>query len=150
MAAMGGLGHHPGWNQPPPQFGGGPLSSGGNIGRPVNASAAAADGPAPINLRLLLSADEVQYLFGAEEQLLGQLRQQTGAALSLTEPGAHERVLTLTGPLDTVFKAGLEKTRGFFYQFFWGYFWLFWVFLFFFIFAQTREFLGFFQFQEYF
>jgi hypothetical protein len=116
MAAMGGLGHHPGWNQPPPQFGGGPLSS-TNLGRPVNASAAgaAADGPAPINLRLLLSADEVQYLFGAEEQLLGQLRQQTGAALSLTEPGAHERVLTLTGLLDTVFKAGLEKTRFLFF-----------------------------------
>jgi hypothetical protein len=137
MAAMGGLGHHPGWNQPPPQFGGGPLSSSVNLGRPVNASAATADGPAPINLRLLLSADEVQYLFGAEEQLLGQLRQQTGAALSLTEPGAHERVLTLTGPLDTVFKAGLEKTRVFFKPspvgFFWGSF-VFLVFLY--IFAQ--------------
>jgi len=102
MAAMGGLG----WNQPPPQFAGGPMNnSSSNNGRTINASGAAAEGPAPINLRLLLSGDEVKYLFGVDEQLLGQLRQQTGALLTLTEPGAHERVLTITGPLDTVFKA---------------------------------------------
>ncbi len=49
-------------------------------------------------------------------------------------------------------KPGFKKNRlvGFFVGFF-GFFGFFWVFLsFFYIFAQKREFLGFFQFQEYF
>ncbi len=43
-----------------------------------------------------------------------------------------------------------------FFGFFFGFLWVFWVFgfflffCFFYIFAQKREFLGFFQFQEYF
>jgi hypothetical protein len=46
-------------------------------------------------------------------------------------------------------EAGLEKTRVFFIKTqFSGFFWVF--FCFFYIFAQKREFLGFFQFQEYF
>jgi hypothetical protein len=54
-------------------------------------------------------------------------------------------------------EAGLEKTRvflkkpspvGFFFFGFFGFFWGF--FFFFYIFAQERELLGFFQFQEYF
>lgn len=118
MATMGGLGH-PGWSQPPPQqYGGGPPlppppSAASHVmntsGMSRSSSNGALDGPPPaasvITLRPLLSGEEVQYLFGAKEQLVEQLRQQTGAGITLSEPGAHERVLTLTGPLDIVFKA---------------------------------------------
>ena len=62
-------------------------------------------GPPNIQLKLLLSGEEVKYLFGAEEVLLNQLRQQTGANITLTEPGPHERVLLIPGQLDSVFKA---------------------------------------------
>jgi len=58
-----------------------------------------------ISLRVLLSGEEVKYLFGAEELLLNQLRQQTLTNITLSEPGAHERVLTIPGQLDAVFKA---------------------------------------------
>ena len=58
-----------------------------------------------ITLKLLLSGEEVKYLFGAEEILLNQLKQQTGTNITLTEPGPHERVLSIPGPLDSVFKA---------------------------------------------
>ncbi len=60
----------------------------------------------PLNLRILLTRDEVNYLFGYDGVLLGQLRQQTGAKISLTaEQGAVEQVLTLGGSLDLIFKA---------------------------------------------
>lgn len=58
-----------------------------------------------ISLKVLLSGEEVKYLFGAEELLLNQLRQQTLTNIALSEPGAHERVLTIPGQLDAVFKA---------------------------------------------
>merc|ERR1719195_1420934 len=58
-----------------------------------------------VNLRLLISQEEVQYLFGTDETLLQLLRQQTGAQISMTDPGAHERVLTIIGGLDIIFKA---------------------------------------------
>ena len=58
-----------------------------------------------VNLRLLISREEVQYLFGTDETLLQLLRQQTGAKISMTDPGAHERVLSISGGLDIIFKA---------------------------------------------
>jgi len=58
-----------------------------------------------VTLRLLISREEVQYLFGTDETLLQLLRQQTGAQISMTDPGAHERVLTIIGALDIIFKA---------------------------------------------
>ena len=78
-----------------------PMSRGGGVsgGMPVPTS------NAPINLKLLLSGEEVKYLFGAEEVLLNQLKQQTGSNIQLTEPGPHERVLSIAGPLDAVIKA---------------------------------------------
>jgi len=58
-----------------------------------------------ICLKVLLSGEEVKYLFGAEEILLNQLKQQTLTNISLSEPGPHERVLTIPGQLEAVFKA---------------------------------------------
>jgi len=58
-----------------------------------------------LNLRLLVTREEVQYLFGTDETLLQLLRQQTGANILMSDAGAHERVLTVSGALDTIFKA---------------------------------------------
>ena len=112
MATMGGLGH-PGWNQPPPpaqHFASGPpplhaMNNSSMVRSNSNGALDGAQSAAVITLRLLLSGEEVQYLFGVKEQLVDQLRQQTGAGILVSEPGAHERVLTLTGTLDIVYKA---------------------------------------------
>jgi len=78
----------------------------GGVGqRPAAPAAANGSSQPTITLRVLLSGEEVKYLFGAEEQLLNQLRQQTVTKIALSEPGAHERVLTIPGQLDAVFKA---------------------------------------------
>jgi len=88
-------------NQFPSSISGNALPRPGGIagGMPVPTS------NSPITLKLLLSGEEVKYLFGAEEVLLNQLRQQTGSNIQLTEPGPHERVLSIAGPLDSVVKA---------------------------------------------
>merc|ERR1719150_1005423 len=69
------------------------------------ANSAGAKAGGSVTLRLLISQEEVQYLFGTDETLLQLLRQQTGAQISMTDPGAHERVLTIIGGLDIIFKA---------------------------------------------
>merc|ERR1719369_2631166 len=53
----------------------------------------------------MITREEVQYLFGADETLLQLLRQQTGANIQMSDPGAHERVVSIAGGLDTIFKA---------------------------------------------
>jgi len=58
-----------------------------------------------LNLRIMITREEVQYLFGADETLLQLLRQQTGANIQMSDPGAHERVVSIAGGLDTIFKA---------------------------------------------
>ena len=81
----------------------GPGGNGANFPRhPAGPGVVGVNG---ITLKLLLSGEEVKYLFGAEEVLLNQLKQQTGTNITLTEPGPHERVLSIPGPLDSVFKA---------------------------------------------
>jgi len=84
-------------NQQPPGMGtGGQMSGMGGGGR---------KGDGILNLRVLATREEVHYLFGADETLLQQLRQQTGAGISCSDPGAHERVITFSGSVDTIFKA---------------------------------------------
>jgi len=58
-----------------------------------------------LNLRIMITREEVQYLFGTDETLLQLLRQQTGANIQISDPGAHERVVSIAGGLDTIFKA---------------------------------------------
>jgi len=53
----------------------------------------------------MITREEVQYLFGTDETLLQLLRQQTGANIQMSDPGAHERVVSIAGGLDTIFKA---------------------------------------------
>merc|ERR1719402_438046 len=58
-----------------------------------------------LNLRIMITREEVQYLFGSDDTLLQLLRQQTGANIQMSDPGAHERVVSIAGGLDTIFKA---------------------------------------------
>ena len=99
MAAMGGLGNFNmnNMNNMPPSMGMNSNMMGGGGGGPKNGGY--------VSLRLLISREEAQYLFGADEALVGMLRQQTGANISLSDPGAHERVLSIGGGLDVIFKA---------------------------------------------
>jgi hypothetical protein len=60
--------------------------------------------------------------------------------------GTLDKIHTLEG-LNHRFEAGLKNNPVGFLCFFFVFFWFF---LFFYIFTQKREFLGFFQFQEYF
>ncbi len=57
-----------------------------------------------LTLRVILTRDETNYLFGFDGVLLEQLRQQTGASLVLTEPH-YEQVLTIQGTFEIIFKA---------------------------------------------
>lgn len=58
-----------------------------------------------IDLKVILSKDEVAYLFGFDGVLLGQLRSQTGANVGITDGDSHEYVLCIGGNLDIIFKA---------------------------------------------
>ena len=59
----------------------------------------------PIDLRIILSRDEVAFLFGFDGNLINQLRQQTGAHIQITDGDSFEYVLLLSGAIDIVFKA---------------------------------------------
>merc|ERR1719422_1637695 len=91
-------------------MGGGMGSSGmgnnlGNMGGLGNRDGGMGMSNTFLNLRLMITREEVQYLFGADETLLQLLRQQTGANIQMSDPGAHERVVSIAGGLDTIFKA---------------------------------------------
>ena len=59
----------------------------------------------PIDLRVILTRDEVTFLFGFDDNLLNQLRQTTGAHIQLTDGDSYEYVLLVRGPIDIIFKA---------------------------------------------
>ena len=65
----------------------------------------------PIDLRVILTRDEVAFLFGFDGMLLNQLRQQTGAHIQLTDGDSFEYVLLINGPIDLIFKAFSLVTR---------------------------------------
>ena len=59
----------------------------------------------PIDLRIILSRDEVAFLFGFDGNLINQLRQQTGANIQITDGESFEYVLLISGAIDIIFKA---------------------------------------------
>ena len=59
----------------------------------------------PVDLRVILSRDEVAFLFGFDGSLISQLRQQTGAHVQITDGDSFEYVLLLSGSIEVVFKA---------------------------------------------
>ena len=61
--------------------------------------------PPVIDLKVILSREEVSYLFGFDGVLLGQLRQQTGANIGITDGDSHEYVLCIGGSIEIIFKA---------------------------------------------
>lgn len=77
----------------------------GDVGSGANSAAASVKAVYPITLKVMLSRDEASYLFGFDGVLLGQLRQQTGAHISLTDPQSFEHVLAIGGSIDVILKA---------------------------------------------
>ena len=61
--------------------------------------------PPIIDLKVILSKDEVAYVFGFDGVLIAQLRQQTGANVGITQGDAHEYVLCIGGSIEIIFKA---------------------------------------------
>ena len=59
----------------------------------------------PVDLRIILSHDEVAFLFGFDGNLINQLRQQTGAHIRITEGESFEYVFLVSGTIDIIFKA---------------------------------------------
>lgn len=59
----------------------------------------------PVDLRVILSRDEVAFLFGFDGSLISQLRQQTGAHVQITDGDSFEYVLLISGSIEVVFKA---------------------------------------------
>jgi len=105
MAALGGLGNFTSManmSSMPPNMS---MSNSNMMGANNKPGLGGMNGGGHVSLRILISREEGQYLFGNNESLLGMLRQQTGASISMSDPGAHERVLSLQGGLDVIFKA---------------------------------------------
>jgi predicted RNA-binding protein YlqC (UPF0109 family) len=63
--------------------------------------------PKPLALRCIITTKEAGIVIGKSGRHVAEIREQSGARLNVSEnvPGAHERVLTVIGPLDTVAKA---------------------------------------------
>ena len=61
--------------------------------------------PPIIDLKVILSKDEVAYVFGFDGVLIAQLRQQTGANVGITQGESHEYVLCIGGTIEIIFKA---------------------------------------------
>ena len=61
--------------------------------------------PPVIDLKVILSKDEVAYVFGFDGVLIAQLRQQTGANVGITQGESHEYVLCIGGSIEIIFKA---------------------------------------------
>ena len=58
-----------------------------------------------IDLKVILSKEEVSYLFGFDGVLISQLRAQTGANVGITDGDSHEYVLCIGGSIDIICKA---------------------------------------------
>ncbi|KAF9554027.1 RNA binding protein, heterogenous nuclear RNP-K like protein, partial [Lunasporangiospora selenospora] len=71
-------------------------------------SSDAADGDVPptMAMRSLVSSKDAGVIIGKSGKNVSDIREQSGARVTISEivQGAHERVLTVSGPLDTVAK----------------------------------------------
>ena len=78
----------------------------GNQSTTNSSNTAQPERPQPvIDLKVILSKDEVAYVFGFDGVLIAQLRQQTGANVGITQGDSHEYVLCIGGSIDVIFKA---------------------------------------------
>ncbi|KAF9182666.1 hypothetical protein BGZ51_004520 [Haplosporangium sp. Z 767] len=65
------------------------------------------DIPPTTALRSIVSSKDAGVIIGKSGKNVSEIREQSGAKVTISEmiPGAHERILTVSGPLDTVAKA---------------------------------------------
>ncbi|KAJ3077815.1 hypothetical protein HK102_004948, partial [Quaeritorhiza haematococci] len=63
--------------------------------------------PRIMSMRALITTKEAGIIIGKSGRNVAEIRENSGAKVTVSEqvPGAHERILTITGPLDTVAKA---------------------------------------------
>src|SRR5690554_1816990 len=64
------------------------------------------DVPPTMAIRSLVSTKDAGIIIGKSGKNVSEIREQSGAKVTISEmiPGATERVLTVSGPLDTVAK----------------------------------------------
>ena len=89
---------------PPPGGPGGPMANSQGGGGPPGGGGGP---PTILDLKVILSREEVSYLFGFDGVLLAQLRQQTGANIGITDGDPNdtpEYVLCIGGSIDIIFK----------------------------------------------
>ncbi|KAF9898743.1 hypothetical protein BX616_003662 [Lobosporangium transversale] len=69
--------------------------------------AAEGDIPPTTALRSIVSTKDAGVIIGKSGKNVSEIREQSGAKVTISEmvPGAYERILTVSGPLDTVAKA---------------------------------------------
>ncbi|XP_040582619.1 poly(rC)-binding protein 3 [Lepeophtheirus salmonis] len=93
--------------------GGGSVNTGGGTSVGLSGVGGLGNGPSlgAITLKIILSREEVQYLFGFDGTLINQLRSQSGANINLTDGDSYERVLMINGSLELIFKAFSLITR---------------------------------------
>ena len=83
-----------------------PISANGSQTAANSSATTQQERPPPIiDLKVILSHDEVAYVFGFDGVLIAQLRQQTGANVGITQGESHEYVLCIGGSIETIFKA---------------------------------------------
>lgn len=68
-------------------------------------------GPDTLTLRALVSTKDAGVIIGKGGKNVAELREQTGvkAGVSKVVPGVHERILTVSGPVDRVAKVRLNN-----------------------------------------
>ncbi|KAF9546833.1 hypothetical protein EC957_009284 [Mortierella hygrophila] len=73
----------------------------------VKADGAEGDIPPTTALRSIVSTKDAGVIIGKSGKNVSEIREQSGAKVTISEmiPGAYERILTVSGPLDTVAKA---------------------------------------------
>ncbi|KAG9324136.1 hypothetical protein KVV02_003382 [Mortierella alpina] len=73
----------------------------------VKTDAAEGDVPPTTALRSIVSTKDAGVIIGKSGKNVSEIREQSGAKVTISEmiPGAYERILTVSGPLDTVAKA---------------------------------------------
>ena len=82
------------------------LSANGSQSASTTTGTTQQERPTPvIDLKVILSKDEVAYVFGFDGVLIAQLRQQTGANVGITQGESHEHVLCIGGTIEIIFKA---------------------------------------------
>ncbi|KAF9326083.1 hypothetical protein BGZ91_002113, partial [Linnemannia elongata] len=73
----------------------------------AKAEGAEGDIPPTTALRSIVSTKDAGVIIGKSGKNVSEIREQSGAKVTISEmiPGAYERILTVSGPLDTVAKA---------------------------------------------